>query len=219
MNQKTSLFVVMTLILSLVGLSFTPTVSAASNQSEDDSNMDDLYLNQESETVSIDDTSYTYDYSYEDNKRVINITNNDDNSVEKVAYDEDNSTVYYNGEALYTEKEENDIKPSSYAVNSTDTWKPVNSSSEYISWARGISAAALAAIIAAPLASLGAAGVISAIGTGALGTIAAGSSGGNVQIQLQKLTPKIGASQYRYAWWFAPSTGEHYGPFYYRVVI
>ena len=194
MKQRTRLFVVMALIFSLVGVVFSPTANAYNGNPGGnlDSNIDDLYLNQKSETVDIEGTSYTYDYSYEGNNRTIYITNNSDNSVEKVSYDEDNSKIYYNDKALDVIEKKDNIKSygSTYStLAAKNTWVTVSTSSKYVSWSKGISAAALAAVIAVPLAGLGAAGVIAAMGMGALGVLAAGAIGGTVKMTLQRFTP------------------------------
>lgn len=63
----------------------------------------------------------------------------------------------------------------------------ISLNNQYISWAKGIGVAALAAVIAIPLSGLGAAGVIASMDTGALGVIAAGAIGGTVDYSLQRL--------------------------------
>lgn len=168
---------------------------------------------QESETVLIDGTSYTYDYSYENNHRVIYVTNNDDNSVEKVSYNENTSTIYYNDEVIGTFEKGNNINFDNLEYSPNSTWQNIGSDSKYISWARGITAAAVAAVIAIPLALLKAAGVIAAMGTAALGVIAAGAIGGTVKYTLQMYTIPNSAPLYRYVWSFRASTGDNYGSY------
>ena len=212
MKKKANLFVVMALIFSLVASGFSPSAGAYSGS---DPNVNDLYLDQASETIFIEGTSYTYDYSYEDNNRTIYVTNNTDNSVEKVSFDEDNSTIYYNDEAVSTVVKDNSIGDSSFSISAKDTWETISSDSVYISWAKGIGTAALAAMIAVGLGFLGPAGVIAAIGLTGLAAVLAGSIGGTIKYKYQRFTPSFGAPYHRYIWSFKASTGDNYGDYIY----
>lgn len=82
-------------------------------------------------------------------------------------------------------------------------WYPTDS--EYITWGKGISTAALAASISVVLGFLGPAGVI-----------AAGAIGGTVNVELQMYQLPLVAPQYRYIWSFKASTGDFYGPYLYH---
>ena len=93
-------------------------------------------------------------------------------------------------------------------------WYPTDS--EYITWGKGISTAALAASISVVLGFLGPAGVIAAMGTSAVGVIAAGAIGGTVNVELQMYQLPLVAPQYRYIWSFKASTGDFYGPYLYH---
>lgn len=216
LKRLVNVLVVMTLAFGLVGASFAPSAGAAGNSTVTE-NTSDLYLNQESETVLLDGVSYTYDYGYEGGNKTITITNTATNSVEKVAYDEDNSVIYYNDEELTVVEDEDNAELSGVATYATNTWVTVSTSSKYVSWAKGISAAALAAVIAVPLSGLGVAGVIAAMGMGALGVLAAGAIGGTVKLKLQRFTPSFGAPYHRYLWSFKASTGDSYGDYIYHI--
>lgn len=207
--MKKKILVIMSLVLML---SWTLPYHANAKTISNDYVTDNINK-QESETVFIDGTSYTYDYSYENNHRVIYVTNNNDNSVEKVSYNENTSTIYYNDEVIGTLEKGNDIKFDNLEYSPNSTWKNIGSGSKYVSWARGITAAAVAAVIAIPLASLNAVGVIAAMGTAALGVIAAGAIGGTVKYTLQMYTIPNSAPLYRYVWSFRASTGDNYGSY------
>ncbi len=60
-------------------------------------NEDSLYESGKYETVNIDGTNYIYHYYYyEGNSRVISITNDMDNSVDKIIYNENEHSMYVN---------------------------------------------------------------------------------------------------------------------------
>ena len=219
MKQKSWFLAMMTLVFSLVVYSISPAVSSAASNS--DSNVQiayDVYQNQESETILIEGTSYTYDYSYEDGNRTIYITNNSDNTVDKVSYHEDNSKIYHNDEVIGA-VEDNSIEPS-FSMAALNTWETISTDSKYISWAKGIGVSILAGIIAVGLGaiSFGATGaiVIAAMGTTALSILASGAVGGTIKIKYQRFMPSFGAPYHRWIWSFTASTGDFYGDYIYQ---
>lgn len=218
MKKKSWLFI-MTLVFSLIVYSFSPTVSAATN----DSNLNDVYQNQESETVLIEGISYTYDYRYEDNNRTIYITNNSNNLVEKVSYHENNSTIYYNDEEFLTLEIDDNTElnsPSSITTKAKNTWETISTGSKYISWAKGVTVSVLAGIIAVGLGYIAfgatAAIVISSMGASTLSIIASAAIGGTIKTKYQRFMPSFGAPYHRWIWSFTASTGDFYGNYIYQ---
>lgn len=169
----------------------------------------DLYTNEESETVNIDGTSYTYRYYYENGDRAIDIVNNESGHIDKLVYDETASEMYLNGSQISMV----DCTASTPAPAYTDGWESLGTSSHYISWGEATTAAVVAGMIAIYLGSLGTAGVIAAMGVGALGIIAANSSGGTLTAELQWYHVPLVTPQYRYIWSFTAGTGDTYGPY------
>lgn len=156
----------------------------------------DLYAQKASETVTIEGIDYTYHYFYEGENRVITITNNRDNSTDKIVYNTKSNITYIN----------NDAQPIA-------SWQTLSKESNYVSWAKGTTVAVVAGAIAVALSGLGAAGVIAAMGTTALGVLAAAAIGGTVNLELQWYYAPPAATQYRYLWSFKASTGDRYGTY------
>ncbi len=175
-------------------------------------NQYELYEEEQIEVVNISGVNYTYSYFYENGNRTILITNDKSDTTDKVCYNENNSTIYLNGEVF------------AYPINisqqpdttSAEGWQTISSSSHYISWAKGTTVGVVAAALAAYLGTLGAAGVIAAMGTAALGTLASNAIGGTLYVKLQEFYVLLSAPQYRFEWRFTASTGTSYGPYYYH---
>lgn len=172
-----------------------------------------MYEEEQVEVVNISDVNYSYSYFYENGNRTILITNDANDTVDKVWFDEETSTIYLNGEVFAIpigDSHQNDI---SLAATG---WQTISSSSHYISWAKGTTVAVVAAALAVYLGTLGTAGVIAAMGTAALGTLAANAIGGTLYVKLQEYYVPLSTPQYRYEWSFTASTGTSYGPYYYH---
>lgn len=198
-------------VIFCFNVSITPTYAADFTSST----MSDFPLAGTSEIVTIDGINYKYDYYMENGLRKIDVTNINTNTVEKVAYDPETSTMYLNGSIVST-KPELPIAP--YSIGTTaDGWEILSKETHKISWGEGISVAALAAMIGAALGFIGGAGVIGAMGMAGLSVIAAGSVGGTVYLELHMYSAPFVQPQYRYMWTFTPSTGEVYGPYYTHV--
>lgn len=168
----------------------------------------DLYTNEESETLYIDGTSYTYNYYYENGSRTIDIINNESGHIDKIVYNEENKTIYLNENQLAVIGNTVSTLDSGF----TDAWESLGTSSHYISWAESTTTAVIAGMIAIYLGSLGTAGVIAAMGVGALGIIAANANGGTITAELQWYH-SLFYTQYIYTWSFEASTGDTYGPY------
>lgn len=172
------------------------------------------YINNDIETVTIDGTSYTYQYYYENDNRAINIKNNETGHMDKLVYDKASEIILLNN---------SQVSFSTNAVSTPTTaasgWESLGSSSHYISWAKATTVAAIAGMIAVYLGTLKAAGVIAAMGTTALGVLAASSGGGTVNVELQWFYAPFVTPQYRYIWSFKASTGDKYGPYISHVTM
>lgn len=195
----------LTMLLAIVFMcSFTiqPAFAATAGTSYD------LYANEESETLYIDGTSYTYNYYYENGSRAIDIINNESGHIDKIVYNEEDKTISLNENQLAVIG--NTV--STLDLGFTDGWESLGTSSHYISWAESTTTAVIAGMIAIYLGSLGTAGVIAAMGVGALGIIAANANGGTITAELQWYH-SLFYTQYRYIWSFEASTGDTYGPY------
>lgn len=87
------------------GVSTVSAAQAHSNpvysiSSAEKSNVIDFYEIGYSEEVIIDGDNYVYNYAYENGKKVINIINETNKVTEKIIYNEEDSTVYHNNEAI-----------------------------------------------------------------------------------------------------------------------
>lgn len=173
-----------------------------------------LYTNEESETVMIDGTSYTYYFYYINGNRAVDIINNDSGHTDKLVYNSTTSEMYLNDNQFSTINNITSNNITSLRSRAfTNGWKSLGKSSHYISWLKGTTTAIVAGAIAIYLGTLGPAGVIAAIGIGSLGILAASSSGGTITVEGQWLHLPFTAPQYRFIWSFRASTGDKYGPY------
>jgi hypothetical protein len=205
--------VLLTAIVSTSAL-FAQPANAMANSENQINISANLYTEAKSEVVTIDNIKYTYQYSIENGNNVITVTNDANDITDKILVDNMNSNIYLNGEVIgksYTQSKEISGSSKAYYV-----WETKSSDSYYISWAKGTSAAALAAVIAAKLGTLGVGGVIAAMGVGALGAIASACSGGTVYNTLQMFRAPFTNPQYRTIWAFKASTGDYYGDYIYH---
>lgn len=173
----------------------------------------DRYANCVTESIDIDGVVYNFYYCYQNGNRTIIITNNSNDCVDIVSYNEEASLVLLNDEACISIVDSSTVQPMY-----TDGWELVSSSSKRVEWAAGTNSAVVAAALAVYLPTLGAVGVIAAMGSAALGTLAASAIGGTLYTELQWCHTFLSDPQYRYYWTFTASTGDRYGPFYYAYV-
>ncbi len=210
-NSFKKVALTLSLVFSTI-IATTPIVEAKSFESFN--KQQDFYAEKKVETINIDGINYKYSYSYENNDKVITITNNSNNNIEKVVQDK-TGDIYLNDEIVISEKE--NIKEQS-PINSRAyyEWETKSYSNYYISWAKATSAATLAAIIATKVGTLGPYGVIAAMGIGALGVIASQCAGGRVYVKIQMYRAPFTNPQYRTIWGFKAGTGDYYGNYIYH---
>lgn len=152
----------------------------------------DVYAEGCKETVTLGGEKYEYRYGYDThNNKMVEITNIEAGATNVLIYDEATGQMYLDGNVVaFVEKGEtnsfNNIQPKDVGWNYV-----TGPSTTRISFATGISAAAVAAIIATAVGSIGGAAVIAAMGLSALSVIAAGSIGGVVTTTLYKLNSNI----------------------------
>ena len=200
--------------VSPVGTVLANSTSQSPISIEKEYEITDPYEVEHSEEVIIEGTTYVYDYKYEDNQRIMYITNQDDKTVEKIHYNINDSTIYHNDEILgvltETSNTENSFTPASI-------WTTIGNESYYISWAQGTSVTVVAGALSAYLGTLGTAGVIAAMGTGALAALAAAVSGGTLNLVTQRYITIFGGPQHRFIWSFTANTGDKYGDYIYHI--
>lgn len=211
MKTQKILAIILVATLSVNSL-FAQSVFASSKNTNIEYN---LYDEEKNETVNIDGVNYTYKYTYKNGNRVTIITNDTNNNIEELLYDESSSNMYLNGELITTNQTES-TQQQLLSSRAYYVWQTLSSDSSYISWGKATTAAVLAGMIATALGSLGAAGVIAAMGTAALGVIAAQTSGGTVYNTLQMYTAPFMNPQYRTVWGFKAGTGDYYGDYIYN---
>ena len=196
-------FVVFVLLLNIYSI---PAHAASSTDP-----ITDLYADNISESVDIDGINYTYVYSYDlEGNRVIYVTNTETGISDIVTYDISTSTIYFNDEEVA--KTSNSALSSSTARARDAGWEKVGSGSQYISWATGTSAAALAAVIAIAL-GVGSASIIAVMGVSVLGVIAGAAIGGTVKYTCYAWQPATYPYLFQYDYTFTASTGDTYGPY------
>ncbi|MCR8656955.1 hypothetical protein [Paenibacillus endoradicis] len=200
-------------------LSSVPLANAEASTASIDASSKFSYTSQlGKEVLNIDGITYTVDYNYTEDNTTAVITNTLDNSIEIVSYDLTNSTIYYNGKAMSTNGNDrlNALSTQNFAVKADDDFKSIQTGSEKITWAKGITVAALAVMIAVPIAGLGSPGVIAAMGLSGLATIAGGAIGGTVNWDYQRMIIPFVPPIHRYVWSFTASTGDYYGTYIYQ---
>jgi hypothetical protein len=208
---KKFLAVMITLTLSISCLPNSAVYAATVDRSQDKSVID-YYAEEKTESFNIEGIYYTYHYYYnEDGSKSINITNEQSKNIDTVSFDKSSSIIYLNEEKLATVETVYSYTKSIQAAS--DSWVPMGSSSNRITWAMGTTTAAVAAAIAIPLATYcGVAGVLSAMGLSALGVLAASAIGGTVKQSLYKFNSNL-ITQFRDDWSFTASTGDFYGTY------
>lgn len=183
----------------------------------------DFYKENKTEILNINGINYKYSYSYENGNKLITITNDSNNKIEKIKEDK-TGNVYLNNEKFLIQEDnnikdntiledENIIKPRAYAYYQ---WETKSYSNYYISWAKATSVAAVAGAIAVKVGTLGAPGVIAAMGLTTLGVIASQTAGGRVSVKIQMFRAPYINPQYRTVWGFKASTGDYYGNYIYN---
>lgn len=176
----------------------------------------DLYAQEATEVVNIEGVVYTYHYYYNgDGNRTISITNDANSDAEIVIYDEATSMIFLNDEIVGMVSQDESLNSNMFQLDAG--WEYIGSESHYVSWAKGIGAAAVAGVIAAGLStlSLGAAGVIAIMGLTALGILSAGAVGGTVNMDFYRYMVLFGPTQHQCSWSFTASTGDYYGNYLY----
>lgn len=196
------------LLSTVMALVFMTLVCVQPAQAYTTTAFDDLYSKRATEEVVIDNVVYELRYSYENGNRTITISNSENETVEKVTYNSRTATTCY-------------YRSADQANQNSDVyeWVLMGSDSHRITWAEGMSVAAVAAAIAAGLGFIGGSAVIAAIGTSALSVLAAGAVGGTVYIDIYYMTMPNHSIQYLYIWSFTASTGDSYGPYYYSPSV
>ena len=198
---------IIAILLSLIMIfSFSISAFAANTTYENE----DLYLNEESESVMLEGVNYTYHYYYLNGNRAINVVNNDTGHIDTIVYDNAASKIYLNNEPFpLVINAESAVCAPTYSSN----WESLGTGSYRVSWALGTTVSVVAGAIATALGFLSSKGVIAAIGANALSTIASNSIGGTLTVETQWLHLPFTNPQYRYIWSFTASSGDKYGPY------
>lgn len=171
----------------------------------------DWYAENKREIVEIDGAIYTYSYNYENEKKTITITNDLNDNVDRIVYDDISSNIYLNDELIAT-KDVTDENKNQTQSSLQRSWQTLGTPSNInISWRAGTTAAVLAGIIAGCIPGVGASVVIARIGIGTLGIIAGQAVGGSVYYSIEMYKTTFTAPMYRSVWGFRAPTGTYYG--------
>lgn len=161
------------------------------------------------ESVEIDGELYTYEtISERDGNIRVNISD-EKGKTQVLLFSANDNTFTLDGDVIAVVTE-NDFSAGGGAnVNSSSDWVYQGMYSKSISWAKGVTVAVVAGVIAVAVTNLGAAGVIAAMGSTALGVLAACAIGGTVYGYVYLCT--VGSTvTTRINWCFYASTGERY---------
>lgn len=163
------------------------------------------------ETIVIDEIPYIFEYSLEDDTRKIVVTNSLTSQVDVITYNLSSGTLYLNGQiaSVIQSTEASSSSARSEAIL-------VSSESHYITWTEGVTAAAVAGLIAGVLGTTasGILAVIGAAGFSALANIAASCIGGTIYAELYLYTAPLAPPQNVLKWTFTANTGESLGPYF-----
>lgn len=196
---------VFSILLSLI-LALNLSIPAFAANLEHDNT--DMYLYEQSETILIDEVSYTYYYVDSNHTiRAIEVVNNSTGQEDVVTFNCLTSELYLNGKMTNMVSTDYGVSVANY----TDGWESLGTSTHRISWAQGTSAGVVAAMLAAFLGATG--HVYSAIGVAGLGALAQSTTGGTLKLELQWYNIPLVTPQYRYIWSFTANTGDVYGPY------
>lgn len=210
--------IALTLSITLLGSS----MNVAYASQEVPAIQQDIYEIETTETVDIDGIIYTYEYHYDNGNKAITITNDANDIVDEIIYNEFNSTYYLNGEAsAFVSNESNesnvDTDPiSKYGSRVYYEWVTKSSDSTYISWGKAVATSFLIGIIGAALGNMVSVAAIKlSIGATGLSILAGAAGGGTVYNTIQMFRAPFTNPQYRTLWSFKASTGDKYGEYIY----
>lgn len=184
----------------------------------------DIYESELVETVDFEGVKYTYKYFYDDGVKTINITNENDNSVETITYNESSTIAYLNGEVLATITPNLGAPvvelPDEIMAASVD-WVTIGNESVTISWKAAATARDVAIIIAEAASGLIGMNIITPsvvtawIGSNVLAALAEAAGGGTVYVKTQRFYAPPATPRYRYLISFKNRNGKTYGPYIY----
>jgi len=191
----TALLLIAAIVISVIG--------PKDYQAAENSLANNIYLDGYCETVEIGDTIYTYRYFCEDDNRVIEITNNKTNDIEKVSCK--NSEVCINEEKFVRKK-------GAKTMQARAGWEYVGTITHKISFGESTSVAAIAALLALYIPGATVLRVIAKGGFTVLSVVAANSKGGTIYVETYWLQIAYQPTQYMYKAKFIADTGEVIGP-------
>lgn len=182
------------------------------------------YVQELTEEVEIDGTTYSYEYDLQDGKKVTNITNEDTSETDVLVYDEENGVFYLNGSVVaeIEDVEEEDINVGEQSgadvfedggvsmQAKASRYKYIGAVNKKVTWKHGVAVAVAAGIIAAALVCMTGAKVIFSIGYNAVKYFANNCVGGRVKSKVYEM--KAGkVTNYKHVWSFTTSKGKKYG--------
>lgn len=174
---------------------------------------EDVFADQYSETISIDGVTYDYYYTYDiDGNRVVELYDNNTNKTSTIVNDENRGIITENGVTIATIDDIDQTKQSGKKLAASSSWKKESSGTKKISWAKGTSTAAVAAALAAGLGVSGGS-LIAIMGLSALGVLAGSTSGGTITWTKYARTRTARKPERKLVWSFKASTGDKYGPY------
>lgn len=176
------------------------------------------------EEVEIDGTTYSYEYDLQAGKKVTNITNEDTSETDVLVYDEEKGIFYLNGNVV---AEIEDVEEDSLTAeeqsgadvfeddgvsmqSAASRYKYIGAINKKVTWKHGVAVAVAAGIIAAALVCMTGAKIIYHIGKSAVKAFANNCVGGRVRSKMYEM--KAGkVTNYKHVWSFTTSKGKKYG--------
>lgn len=208
MKKVLSFVLTVTMLMNVFAM---PAFAVASDSASTSTNINatgilgDIYAKKYSEKLIIDGNLYTYSYSYDkQGNRTIKIASGDTEDI--VSIDLSTGKAYLNGDLVAYSKvsSKNLVKSPKISINAS-SWEYFESGEEYISWAEGLTAAALAGLIGGFIG-----GPVGAI-VGVAGGIVASCTGGT--LTWDSWIKYGSTTQVKVTWRFTAPDNSKFGPY------
>ncbi len=206
--------IVATVLTASMAMSVTVPAFAENNITHND-----IYAQHFSETVTIEDENYIFQYEYDENgNRQITITNEENNATDILVADEKTATIYLNDEALLTSSTE--ANQNGLEITASGGWQDIGTETFTFTIDHATNINAVAAGVAALLAAftqpfgyyvVGAAAVINAMGVVVLQSFVNKHVDCPVTATFSQYV-SFGQIQYRLSWTFLYE-GKTLGPY------
>lgn len=173
----------------------------------------DIYEENLSEILSINNADYLYSYSYQNGNRTTSITNLETGVTDVLIFDSATLTTYLNGEVIATISKVCSSVSGNGDVSICAAYQVIATETHRITWAEGTTAAVVAGMIAAYI-GIKSSNVLLVIGSTALAAVVGSCTGATLYTELLLYTAPLATPQNVVKWTFTADTGDKYGPFF-----